>query len=269
MANDAINPFQQFFTFAGLPNANGQIEFFTDSGKLTQKDIFSDSALTVAQSNPYTLDDSGRIRGDVHYDGLATLVHTNVNAFEFRQDDEVVVSGSGAAVTIQEESIVSMRANQTLVVGNIVRTRGYFAGTFCGGARYIIVAARSGTIDAYLFHSLGNGLQAQLIDLERNKSFLVAGARGDGGNDTEAMQTVIALGGDLKVEGGFTFVASNLEISINIGFIGSGAIQQRSGASGDLFQIAAGVTSVKFRDVILDGNQPNVDENNATVGWVV
>jgi len=26
---------------------------------------------------------------------------------------------------------------------------------------------------------------------------------------------------------------------------------------------------VKFRDVILDGNQGNVDDDNATVGWVI
>ena len=73
MANEAINQNQLFLQFAGKPNANGQIEFFTDSGRLTLKDIFSDEALQVAQSNPYTLDDSGRIsnagQGEVHYEG--------------------------------------------------------------------------------------------------------------------------------------------------------------------------------------------------------
>ncbi len=277
MANDAINPVQQFFTFAGLPNANGAIEFFTDSGRGTPKLIFSDEALTVAQSNPYTLDDSGRIgpdaEGEVHYAGTATLVHTDRTNFEFRQDDDVVVTSDGnvAQITIYEQSVASMVANNALVTGNIVRTRGYFTGTQFGGARYMIVAGGTGTADSYLYHNLGNGLQAELLDLERNVTFLVAGARGDGGtDDTTAMQAVIDRGGDIKVEGGFTFVATNLLISKNVRFIGSGAIKQRSSSAGDLFQITSiTVTAVHFRDVILDGNQPNVDETNATVGWVI
>ena len=277
VANDAINPVQQFRTFTGLPNANGQIEFFTDSGRGTPKLIFSDEALTVAQSNPYTLDDSGRIgpdgEGEVHYEGTATLVHTDRTGFEFRQDDDVVVTSDGnvAQITIQEGSVASMIANVALVLGNIVATRGYYSQNLFGGARYVIVAAGTGTVDSYLYHNLGNGLQAELLDLERNVTFLVAGARGDSGSDdTVAMQAVINRGGDIKVEGGFTFVATNLQITKNVRFIGSGAIKQRNGAAGDLFQITSiAVTAVAFRDVILDGNQPNVDENNSTVGWVI
>ncbi len=277
VANDAINPVQQFRTFTGLPNANGQIEFFTDSGRGSPKLIFSDEALTVAQSNPYTLDDSGRIgpdgEGEVHYEGTATLVHTDRNAFEFRQDDDVVVTSDGnvAQITINEESVASMIANVALVVDNIVRTRGYHAPNLFGGARYVIVAAGTGPVDGYLYHNLGNGLQAELLDLEENVTFLVAGARGDGGSDdTTAMQAVLDRGGDITVEGGFTFVATNLSITKNVRFVGSGAIKQRSSAAGDLFQITSiAVTAVHFRDVILDGNQPNVDENNSTVGWVI
>lgn len=273
MSFDAINPFQQFQQFAGKANANGQIEFFTDSGRLTQKDIFSDDALSVAQDNPYTLDDIGRIRGDVKYEGTATLVHTDVDNFEFRQDDLVVVSSDGltGGITIQQESVAAMRADQGLVLGNIVRTRGYLAPNHYGGARYVIVAGGTGATDDYRFISLGNGLQAQLLDLQANANFLVAGARGDGGsNDTTPMQAVIAFGGDIHVPGGFEFVATNLQITQNVRFIGQGAIKQRAGSTGDLFQITSvAVTLVKFRDVTLNGNQPNVNENNSTVGWVI
>jgi len=246
VANDAISPVQQFRTFTGVANANGQIEFFTDSGRGTPKLIFSDEALTVAQSNPYTLDDSGRIgpdaEGEVHYQGSATLVHTDSDGIEFRQDDEVVVTSDGnvSQITIHEESVASMIANTALVVGNIVRTRGYHAPNFFGGARYIIVAGATGTVDSYLFHNLGNGLQAKLLDREQHKTFLVAGARGDGGtDDTSAMQTVIDLGGNITVEGGFTFIATNLLISVNVRFVGSGAIKQANSSSGDLFQITS------------------------------
>ncbi len=273
MSNDLINPFQQFQQFAGQPNANGQVEFFETSARITPKAIFSDDALMVAQSNPYTLDDIGRIRGDVKYEGTATLVHTDVGGFEFRQDDLVVVSNDGdtGSITIQKESVAAMRADQGLVLGNIVRTRGYLAPNHYGGARYVIVAGATGAADNYRYINLGNGLQAELLDLQRNKNFLAAGARGDGGSDdTESMQAVMAFGGDIQVPGGFTFVATNLRVTQNVRFIGQGAMKQRSGAAGDLFQIVSvGVTLVKFRDVILDGNQPNVDPDNSTVGWII
>ena len=101
VANEAINQNQLFLQYAGLPNANGQIEFYTDSSHTTLKEIFEDEALTIAQSNPYTLDDTGRIsnagEGEVHYDGTATLVHENIDGYEFRQDDDVVCSPDGAA----------------------------------------------------------------------------------------------------------------------------------------------------------------------------
>lgn len=275
MANEAINQNQLFHQFAGLQNANGQIEFFTDSGRLTLKDIFSDEALTVAQSNPYTLDDTGRIsnagEGEVHYEGTATLVHTDVNDYEFRQDDEVVVSSPGDpnAFALNEQSVASMVVNLTLAIGNLVKTTGYYFPNPHGGARYLIVAGGTGTTDGFHFINLGNGFQAQLLDLEENHNFLVAGARGDGAsNDTSPMQAVINFGGDIKVEGGFSFVGTNLLIGKNVRFVGSGEMKQRDGSAGDFLQITSvDVTIVKFRDVILNGNQPNTDPQNATVGW--
>lgn len=273
MSNEIINSWQQFLDFAGRPNSNGQIEFFETSARLAQKSIFQDAALTIPQSNPYPLDNSGRIRGDVHYEGQATLVHTDDSAYEFRQDDNVVVSsdGSTSAITLYRESVAAMRADQGLPLGAIVRTYGYYAGNRYGGARYRIVPGATGSADNFRFINLGNGLQAQLLDLERNNNFLVAGARGDGGtNDQQAMQAVCDVGGNIYVEGGFVFVADHLEISRNCRFIGGGTMRQRNGAAGDFIQITSiDVTSVKFRDVTLDGNQPNVDPDNATVGWVI
>lgn len=274
MARDALNTWQQFLLDRnGRPAANGTVEFFTDSGRLTQKDIFADSDLTVAQTNPYPLDNEGRIQGDVKYQGTATLVLFDANGFEDKQIDEVLPTGSGDEDEIakQRESVAAMIADQTLTAGNLVETAGYYAPNRYGGARYRIVAGGTGTPDNYEFINLGNGLQAQLLDLENNRDFLVAGARGDGGSDdTDAMQAVINQGGDIFVAGGFTFVGTNLVIPVNCTFYGGGRMRQRSGSAGDFIQcVDPAVTRVKFRDVTLSGNQPNTNSGNSTVGWVI
>lgn len=252
--------------------ARGSIEFFTDATLITPKPIFSDSDLTIAQSNPYTLDNEGRILGDVHYAGTATLVVDDVDGVEVRQLDLVVSADDGGTnLTIYRESVAAMVADNALAVGEIVRTHGYFAPNHYGSGRYKIVAAATGTIDNFKFIALGNGLQAALLDGDRSNSFLVAGARGDGGtDDTDAMQALIDLGGDIIVDQGFVFVGTNLTISRNCRFIGGGSMKQRNGAAGDFLRIISKtVALVHFRDVELDGNQPNVNQDNSTFGWVI
>jgi hypothetical protein len=274
LANDTLNPFQTFYDNAGRELARGTIEFFENGQTVTQLDIFTDSDLSFAQTNPYELDDFGRIRGDVHYKGLATIIKTNAAGLQIGAPIVDVLSSSSGdtgSITKNKASIAAMVTDEALAVGDIVRTQGYYAGNNYGGARYVIVAAATGTANNYLFHNLGNGLQAQLLDLERNKNFLVAGARGDGGtDDTVPMQAVISLGGDVEVEGGFTFVATELAISQNVRFVGSGSMKQDNSAGGDLFQITStAVTAVQWRGVTLDGNQVNGNDANATVGWVL
>ncbi len=272
MSNEVINPFQQFKDDGGTILARGTIEFFANGQEVTQLPIFSDSDLSVSQDNPYTLDDFGRVRADVHYSGLATLVITNAAGLRIRRLDDVVPTSDGNTgnITVYEPSVAAMVADDDLVVGDIVRTAAYYADENLGGARYRIVAAGTGTPDNYLLHSLGNGLQAKLLDFEKRRNYLYAGARGDGSDDTTAMQAVINQGGDIQVEGGFTFAATNLSISRNVRFVGSGTMQQIPGSSGDLLQITTmAVTSVKFKGVALDGNQNNGNAGNATVGWVL
>ncbi|MGI9250258.1 MAG: hypothetical protein ACR2PR_03565, partial [Pseudohongiellaceae bacterium] len=259
MSNEAINPFQQFKDDGGTILARGTIEFFENGQEVTQKTL-------ITGDNPYTLDDFGRTRGDVQYEGLATIVITNAAGLRIRRVDDVVPSSDGNTgnITVYEPSVAAMVSDESLVVGDVVRTAAYFANENLGGARYEIVAAGTGTPDNYLFHGLGNGLQAKLLDREKRNSFLYAGARGDGSDDTTAMQAVINQGGDVKVEGGFTFAATNLTIPGNVRFIGSGTMQQIPGSSGDLFQITTtAVTSVKFKGVTLDGNQNNGNAGNS------
>ena len=265
MSNEIINPFQQFKDGGGTILARGSIEFFNNGQEVVQKTL-------ITGDNPYTLDDFGRIRGDVEYSGLATIVITNAAGLRIRRVDNVpaLSDGNTDSITIYQESVAAMIADQSLVVGNIVRTQAYYAENDYGGARYEIVAAGTGTADNYLFIGLGNGLQAKLLDKEKRCSFLYAGARGDGSDDTRPMQAVINACRDIFVEGNFVFAASNLTIGANRRFHGFGTMQQIPGSSGDLFQITStAVTSVKFKGVTLDGNQNNGNAGNHTVGWVL
>lgn len=266
LANEVLNPWAQFRDDPGRVLANGVLEFSVT--------IYEDAELTTARAtNNYTLDIYGRILGDVHYAGLADIVVKDAAGNTIRTLVDVVATSDGntTTITIQRESVAAMVTDDALSVGDLVQTAAYYAGNRYGGARYVIAAAGSGSTDNYLYHNLGNGLQAQLLDLEDNRNFLVAGARGDEGtDDTVAMQAVISQGGDVEVAGGFTFVASNLQITRDVRFIGSGAMRQLGGSSGDLFQITdIEVHSVKFRGVELDGNQQNGNGANHTVGWVL
>jgi len=273
MANELLNPYQEFKDDGNTPLALGSLEFFVNGQEVTQKAIFSDSALSTAQSNPYTLDDFGQVRGDVHYSGEATIVVYNAAGQRIRRLDDVVASSPGDTnlITIYEPSVAAMVADRDLVAGDVVRTAAYYANENIGGARYLIVAAGTGTADNYLIHNLGNGLQASLLDREKRCEFIYAGARGDGGSDdTTAMQRVINACTEIEVPSGFTFAASNLTIPHNIRFFGGGVIKQLGNSSGDLFQLTTiAVTSVKFKGVELDGNQQNGNAANSTFGWVL
>ena len=272
MANELLNPFQQFKDNGGTILERGTIEFFNEGQVVVQKSIFSDSDLTVSQSNPYTLDDYGRIRGDVHYDGQATIVISNAAGLEIRRVDGVVSSSDGETekITVYRDSVASMVADDALEVGQIVRTKSYFADAEVGGARYLISAAGTGTPDNYTVHAMGNGLQAVLLDREKRCSPLYAGARGDdGSDDTVPMQALINVCEQIEVPEGYSFICSNLTIPGSRRFVGRGRIKQLNNSSGDLFQITSKIAYCKFKGVRISANQQNGNQANSSVGWVL
>lgn len=55
-----INPRPQYFDVNGDPLVGGKMEFFASDGT-TPKATYSDTALTVPNTNPVILDSSGRI----------------------------------------------------------------------------------------------------------------------------------------------------------------------------------------------------------------
>jgi len=95
MSNEIINPYQTFYDDSGIPLANGTISFLVNT-TTTLGTIFSDEALTVAQANPYPLDAYGRIKGDVKYTGLRTLlIKTDLGATVRTIDNVTTTEKSG------------------------------------------------------------------------------------------------------------------------------------------------------------------------------
>ncbi len=88
MSNEVINPYQQFKDDDGDPVENGTLTFF-ENLTTTLATIFSDEALTIPQTNPYTLDASGRVTGDVKYKGKLTVVLKDQLDAEIRTMDNV------------------------------------------------------------------------------------------------------------------------------------------------------------------------------------
>lgn len=91
MSYNVINPYQVFYDSTGKVRAAGKITFYLNT-TTTLASIFSDEALTVAQSNPYTLDAFGRIVGDVKYKGLLTLKIQNSDDSDVLTLDNVAAS---------------------------------------------------------------------------------------------------------------------------------------------------------------------------------
>ena len=78
MANRFFTPNQEFVDSTGLPYANGTLAFYA-SGTSTPLATYSDSALTIANTNPVVLDSAGRA-GNVFLQNLAyKLVLSDVN----------------------------------------------------------------------------------------------------------------------------------------------------------------------------------------------
>ncbi len=79
MANRFFNPNEQFCDSAGQPYAGGTLDFYA-SGTSTRLSTFSDSALSVANTNPVVLDSAGRA-GSIFLQNLAyKVVLSDVNS---------------------------------------------------------------------------------------------------------------------------------------------------------------------------------------------
>ena len=103
MANRFYSPNQQFCDGTGAPYAGGSLAFYA-SGTSTPLATYSDSALTIANTNPVVLDSAGRA-GNIFLQNLAyKVVLSDVNSNVIWTDDPVYSSDYSARAKLQSGS---------------------------------------------------------------------------------------------------------------------------------------------------------------------
>ncbi len=270
MANDVINPYQTFRDNAGIALAGGSLRVLVNR-TTTVGTAFSDSTLLIPQEvDPYDLDAYGRVRGDLRWLGERSVEVYDSNDGLVRTLNDVVTLVDTSGFAINEIDVASMVANTTLALGDVVETQSYSDTNKqgYGGARYLVVADATGTDDGYLFIDLPNTtpvLQAQLLDVEKNNNFYVAGAVGDGvADDSTPVQAVLDTGGDVDCSNG-TFLVEGLTITQDTRIEGDGTLKLVSFASSDMFTLSGADKLIAFDGVTIDGNSDNQTAESARV----
>jgi hypothetical protein len=141
------NSLQQYLDNSGAPLAAGNLVFWT-SGTTTVTTVYSDEALTIAQTNPYTLDASGRTIGDIYHSVALTIQLNDLNGAQIRLLEIPAPAGTASSAngTLVAESVAAMIADTTLVSGDYIHTTSYYVSipyteTQGGGAFYHIMTA--------------------------------------------------------------------------------------------------------------------------------
>src|SRR5689334_6597667 len=96
MSNRWFNPNEQLCDPTGAPYAGGTLSFYA-SGTSTPLATYSDSALSIANTNPVVLDSAGRA-GSIFLQSLAyKVILADVNGNQIWTEDPVYTSDFSAA----------------------------------------------------------------------------------------------------------------------------------------------------------------------------
>jgi len=160
MSNEVINPYQQFRDDTnGNVLENGTLTFNVNESS-TLSTIYSDEALTIAQSNPYTLDAAGRVTGDVKFTGRKRMIVKDQNGATIRTIDNVVSAdiGVNSQRILIKTTVGTMKADASIVAGDIVQTLEHKTGYgYRGGSLYLAQAVTGASDDnGSIIKSTGN-----------------------------------------------------------------------------------------------------------------
>lgn len=257
MANDVINPWQTFRDDRGKPLAVGRLRIY-ENLTTTIGTAFSDSDLKVPQLvDPYVLDDYGRVTGDLRWSGERSVeVFDSSDAF-IRRLDNVVTLVDTTGFAINFESVAAMAADATLEAGDVCQTQSYNSGQRQGGARYIVTASAEAVDNYRVIDLTPAGLQARLLDEEKNKSFFVAGAVGDGvADDSIPVNAVLAVGGNIECADG-SFRCAGLTLGAAARIHGNGSLILEQFSTQDLLNLSGSDLFIWFDGITFDGDAAN------------
>lgn len=149
-----VNPYQQFRDASGVPVDSGTLTFTVNGDTNTQKNIYSDQDLTTEQSNPYPLDGSGRVIGDIWLDGEYSVVLKDSDGATIRTYNDVEdfsSSSGGGGSEVVTGSYLNKFVNGSCRVPSVGGSVSISASYQEGGVRDIYAKAQgtptNGTVD--------------------------------------------------------------------------------------------------------------------------
>jgi len=158
MANRFFNPNEQFCDATGAPYAGGSLAFFA-SGTSTPLNTYSDSALTIANTNPVVLDSAGRANS-VFLQNLAyKVVLSDVNNNQIWTEDPVYASDYSTRAKLTSGS-----GSPNGVVAGTAGSAGIGADTYWDNVNNILyVCTQTGTSSTAVWTAINSGAATAVV----------------------------------------------------------------------------------------------------------
>ena len=212
MANDILNPYQQFLDDAGNPVSSGTLTFYDNLTTTPNTDIYSDEALSVqvvTVGGVYELDASGRTTGDVKYNGLRSILLKNSSGGSVRTYNNVASSGGGGSdVTTYDlgtsgAGTASASTNSGISVGHIIKTNYHNSSLIAGSGSEVAYDGNDTLAKASLWPDPATGIFHDVT----GKHYLIinlsnvsqCGAIGGATDDSGAFKAAVTNGGEFDL----------------------------------------------------------------------
>lgn len=260
MAARLTPAYQTFNTANGSsPLAGGKIHFYVSESVSTNKDTFSDSDLSIANTNPLILDSAGRVQVNVFGDGAYKMVVADSSDVVISTFDPV--TGSFIQNRLDNIAALTALAKSTLTNTDQYNVSGYYAQGDGGGGDFYYdststATANGGTI--FATDEGGSGRWYRIVDSIINvRQF---GAKGDGTtDDTAAIQAAIDAEKTIYIPTG-TYIVDHLLVNTQ-GTLIQGAsaltsvLKLKDGANDYVIEFATSNWQMHF--IKVDGNRSN------------
>ncbi len=189
-----VLPLESTFNINGAPQDGAKLEFF-NPGLLTNKDTYSDQALTTANTNPVVANASGRF-GAIWMNGDYDVTLKDKNDVLIWGPERVLSNVTNDdAFKLNEATTATMAADtaKTYVVGDVVETKEFSTGNGGGGTYDCVTVGTTANVD------LPNTYNIIVSTVDATKCFVLRsgsvvdirsiGVVGDGvADDTAALQ---------------------------------------------------------------------------------